>query len=118
MKKAGDATYADGWSNSDTVHAPPGASEITSYYLDGMNYVLNWNDPTFRGTGSNLTFNIYCRHPGAGQSWSERVSDIAEDANSTSNRYDISIVSHPECNSNVAVEAVNEFAGEWATTTR
>ena len=47
-----------------------------------------------------------------GTSWHRYVSDIP------AKKVPISIVSHPECNSNIAVEAVNEFAGEWTTTTR
>ena len=124
VRKVGDVSFAYGWFNSDPVHAPPGAPAITSYYLSvgSEEYVVEWDDPSFRGTGADansLKFNIYCRFSGSGESWSKIVSDIDEDANSDSNRYGINVFTYAGCSMNVAVEAVNdELAGERATATR
>ena len=114
-------SFADGWKNSDKIHAPPGkpTSVSTNKYgsASSPRVRVSWTIPGFRGTGPDsaadkISYNIYCRS-NSGASWDKVASGLTSSSGSLNPSY--TVLNNLTCwryTGEVAVSATNVVEGE------
>ena len=126
VRKADDVKFAYGWTDSDTVHAPPGKPRSLSRakhhnsYSELTHITFQWTIPEFVGTGPDsasdkIKYNVSCYLNG---NWKavHTGKTFTPIANSSPARYETSLTGDCLNSSAIAgVAAINVVTGEAET---